>query len=252
MGENRWRDEHEWPLARTEWTLVPPTRDGALSTEPPVDEPPDAFVYDPADPVRGSIAIGSVLGDPVDLDAVARRADVLVYTTPPLDHDVEITGPVSVELWASSSAVNTDFTARLIEVFADGRVAALCQGIVRTGVTGAGTGLREAYRYEIDLWATSVLVKAGHRLRLHISSSEFPTYDLNPNTGARITHDDSGAHGAGDPARLPRRAPPVPPDPADHPPLTRKPFLRRSWSSQRPLPTQKRGPGMCNLLGHAP
>ena len=186
MGENRWRDEHEWPLARTVWTPYHLRGDGSLSTDAPKDERPDSFVYDPADPVRGSMALGPALGDPVDLDAVARRSDVLVYTTAPFDTPVEITGPVSLELWASSSAVSTDFTARLIEVFPDGRAVLLCQGVVRTGPTTEGD------RHEIDLWATSVVVEAGHRLRLDVSSSDFPLYDLNPNTGARITHDGSG------------------------------------------------------------
>ena len=100
---------------------------------------------------------------------------------------------MSVELWASSSVECTDFTAKLIEVFADGQSVTLCQGVVRTGVGIAQPRTPgAAYRYEIDLWATSVVVKAGHRLRLQISSSEYPTYDLNPNTGARITHDGSG------------------------------------------------------------
>jgi uncharacterized protein len=186
MGENRWRDENEWPLARTVWTPYHLRGDGSLSPEVPADEPPDSFVYDPADPVRGSMALGPALGDPVDLDAVARRSDVLVYSTAPFDAPVEITGPVSLELWASSSAESTDFTARLIEVFPDGRAVPLCQGVVRTGPTAEGD------RHEIDLWATSVVVEAGHHLRLDVSSSDFPLYDLNPNTGARITHDGSG------------------------------------------------------------
>lgn len=109
---------------------------------------------------------------------------MLVFTTPPLEFDVEVTGPVALELWASSSAVNTDFTAKLIDVFPDGSSVPVCQGIVRTGQRQPGA----AYRHEIDLWATSTVFKAGHRIRLDVSSSEFPTFDLNPNTGERITH----------------------------------------------------------------
>ena len=138
MGENVWRDEHEWPLARTQWTscttCTAPTVMRSLSTEPPADEPPDSFVYDPTDPAPGSMAIGPTYDDPVDLDAVAARPDVLVYTTEPLADDMEITGPVTLELWASSSAPSTDFTAKLIEVFPDGSTIRLCQGIVRTSV----------------------------------------------------------------------------------------------------------------------
>ncbi|MEU4226979.1 CocE/NonD family hydrolase [Nonomuraea sp. NPDC026600] len=188
MGDNVWREEHEWPLARTQWTSYF-LHDGALSTEAPGDEQPDAYVYDPSDPVPGSLRTGATYGDPVDLNAVAERPDVLVYTTPPLESDVEITGPVTLELWASSSVENTDFTAKLIEVFPDGGAINVCQGVVRTGVGVAQPRTPgAAYRYEIDLWSTSTVVKAGHRIRLDISSSEFPTYDLNPNTGERITH----------------------------------------------------------------
>ena len=192
MGDNTWRDEHEWPLARTEWTpyyLHGTGGERSLSTRQPAVEKPDVYVYDPSDPVPGSVRLGATYGDPVDLVAVAERPDVLVYTTPPLATDVEVTGPVTLDLWASSSVENTDFTAKLIEVFPDGSAVPLCQGIVRTGHGAAhprtpGT----AYCYEISLWSTSSVFKAGSRIRLDISSSEFPTYDLNPNTGNRITH----------------------------------------------------------------
>ena len=109
---------------------------------------------------------------------------MLTYSTEPFASDIEITGPVHVELWASSSAVSTDFVAKLIEVFADGTCVPLCQGGVRTH--GATPGA--VHLHEIDLAATSVVVKAGHHLRLQIASSEYPTYEPNPNTGGRITH----------------------------------------------------------------
>ncbi|MGY0063846.1 CocE/NonD family hydrolase [Streptomyces sp. LZ34] len=192
MGDNVWREEREWPLARTQWTPYYLRRTDdvrGLSTQPPADEPPDVFVYDPSDPVPGSLRVGPTYNDPVDLKAVAERPDVLVYTTPPLATDVEVTGPVTLELWASSSVENTDFTAKLVEVFPDGSAVHVCQGVVRTGhgVTQPRTP-GAAYCYEISLWSTSTVFKAGHRIRLDISSSEFPTYDLNPNTGERITH----------------------------------------------------------------
>ena len=193
MGENVWREEEEWPLDRTQWTswyLRGADGERSLSSEAPADEPPDEYVYDPADPVPGSMAIGPTYDDPVDLEAVAARADVLVYATDPLVEDTEITGPVTFELWASSSAPSTDFTAKLIEVFPDGRTVPLCQGVVRTSVGVAHAPLPgAAYRYGIDLGVTSVLVKAGHRVRLDVSSSEYPTYEPNPNTGGRITTD---------------------------------------------------------------
>jgi putative CocE/NonD family hydrolase len=185
MGDNQWRDEQEWPLARTQWTSHHPHADGRLSADTPAEaELPSDFVYDPGDPVPGSIAMGPTYDDRVDLSAVAARPDVLVYTTEPLAADVEITGPVSVELWASTSAPSTDFTAKLIEVFPDGSAMHRCQGIVRVGGQGGDVQLQG-----IDLAGTSGVVKAGHRLRLDVSSSEYPTFELNPNTGSRITHD---------------------------------------------------------------
>ena len=193
MGENTWRDEREWPLARTEWTswfLRGDEGERGLSPEPPGDEAPASYLYDPDDPVPGPMAIGPTYDDAVDPQVVAARQDVLVHLTDPLVEDTEITGPVAVELWASSSAPSTDFTAKLIEVFADGTASPLCQGVVRTSVGPSRPPEPGAvYPYEIDLGATSVLVKAGHRLRLDVSSSEYPTYEPNPNTGRRITHD---------------------------------------------------------------
>jgi uncharacterized protein len=197
MGDNVWRDEQQWPLARTEFTSYYLHGEGAdrhLSTQPPADEQPDSFVYDPTDPAPGPIALGPTYNDPVDFDAVAGRPDVLVYQTEPVADDLEVTGPVSLELWASTSAPSTDFTAKLIEVFADGRAVPLCQGIVRTSADDARPRMPgAAYRDEIDMSATSVVVKAGHRLRLDISSSEYPTFEPNPNTGHRITDDAATA-----------------------------------------------------------
>ena len=202
MGENLWRDEWEWPLARTQFTAFhlhsggsanTVDGDGRLEAEPPSAQPADSFTFDPADPVPGSLGLGPAMGDPVDLKAVGDRADVLVYTTSPLEHDLEVTGPVRLELWVSSSAVDTDFTAKLIDVFADGTPVPLCQGVVRASAANGGPiNPGEIYRLEIDLWATSNLFKKGHRIRLDVSSSEFPLYELNPNTGSRITQDASG------------------------------------------------------------
>jgi putative CocE/NonD family hydrolase len=204
MGDNVWRDEQEWPLARTEWTPFHLRSGGLLSTAAPADEQPDSYTHDPNDPVPGSIALGATFNDPVDLDAVAARADVLVYTTEPLDRDIEITGPVRVDLWASTSAPSTDFTAKLVEVFPDTRPVYLCQGVVRA-VGGPG----EVVSHKIDLSATSVVAKRGHRLRLHVASSEYPTFELNPSTGDRITHDAGIAaatqhvfHDTGHPSRV--------------------------------------------------
>jgi putative CocE/NonD family hydrolase len=203
MGANEWRDEWEWPLARTEWTAYymhsggganSVDGDGTMSLDPPLDdEPADSFFYDPSDPVPGPTAVAEPGGPDTELRHVGRRSDVLVYTTPPLENDIEVTGPVMLELWASSSAIDTDFTAKLIEVLPDSEAIPICQGLVRTSNTvGQPLMAGATYRFALDLSATSNLFKAGHRIRVHISSSEFPTYELNPNTGTRITHDPSG------------------------------------------------------------
>ena len=183
MAENVWRDEQEWPLARTQWTSYYLAGDQRLTIEAPDIESPDEYVHDPLDPVPGSIASGGTFGDPVDFSAIGRRPDVLIFDTDALATDTEITGPVRLELWASSTAPSTDFIANLIEVLADGSYEPLCNGVVRT--QGRGT---EPELVEIDLVATAVLVRRGHRLRLQVSSSQFPTFELNPSTGLRITH----------------------------------------------------------------
>ncbi|ADU50820.1 hydrolase CocE/NonD family protein [Thermaerobacter marianensis DSM 12885] len=199
MGANRWRDEHEWPLARTRWTkfyLHSGGRansrfgDGVLSTEPPAtDEPPDVYLYDPARPVPFiTDPLSSQIGGPDDYAAIETRGDVLVYSTPPLDRDVEVTGPVKLVLYASSSAVDTDFMAKLVEVHPNGFCQRLCDGMVRARFR---EGMHKevlmepgkVYRFEIDLWNTAQVFKRGHRIRLEIASSAFPKYDRNLNTG---------------------------------------------------------------------
>ena len=205
MGENRWRSENEWPLARTHYTRYYLHADtpantrhggGALSTAPPGEESPDSFVYDPGDPAptnRGSTLI--IPQGVADQRVVEDRQDVLVYTSDVLERDLEITGPVSVRLFASSTAVDTDFTAKLMDVRPDGYAHNLQDGIVRARyrTSAAEPSLIEpgrVYEFEIDLWSVSHLVKSGHQLRVEISSSNFPRFDRNPNTGAPIGQDD--------------------------------------------------------------
>ncbi len=203
MGANVWRDEQEWPLARaveTRYYLHSNGHantlhgDGLLSTERPDNEVSDHYVYDPANPVitRG----GALLMSPeypsgaFDQRPTESREDVLVYTTPVLQQDVEVTGPIMVHLWATSSAPDTDFVARLVDVHPDGYAQNLTDGIIRARyrnfTKGEAPSLIEpgkAYEYEIDLWATSNVFKAGHRIRLDVTSSNFPRWDRNPNTG---------------------------------------------------------------------
>ena len=201
MGENRWRAESDWPLARTryvKWYMHSGglanslDGDGSLSTAPPGEEPYDVFSYDPEDPVptRG----GSTLIIPqgvADQREVEGRQDVLVYTSEPLQRDMELTGPITCTLYAASTAVDTDFTAKLVDVRPDGYAHNLQDGIVRARfrTSAAEPSLIKPgriYKYEIDLWSTSHVLFAGHRLRLEISSSNFPRFDRNPNTGAAI------------------------------------------------------------------
>ncbi|HEX5586679.1 MAG TPA: CocE/NonD family hydrolase [Acidimicrobiia bacterium] len=189
MGDNEWRDEHEWPLARTQWTPWYLHADGGFGPEAPTgDDGPDAFTYDPHDPVPTLggrlLGTGGARGGPVEQGDVATRADVLAYTSGPLPTDLEITGPVRAELWASTSAPDTDFTAKLVDVHPDGRSYNICDGIVRARtqfpiplVAGA------TYCFTVDLAATSIVVPAGHRLQLQVSSSNFPMFEANANTG---------------------------------------------------------------------
>jgi uncharacterized protein len=198
MGENRWRDEREWPLARTEYTkLFLHSRghanssggDGALSFELPRDEPADEYLYDPNDPVptRGGTTLGLPPGV-YDQSQNEQRADVLVYTGEPLAKDLEVTGPVSMRLCAASSARDTDFVAKLIDVRTDGYAQNIAEGVVRARFRDSASAPTlitpgTVYDYAIDLWSTSHVFKAGHRLRLEVSSSNFPRYDRNANTG---------------------------------------------------------------------
>ncbi len=194
MGINAWRDEQEWPLARaveTRWYLH---EGGALNRQQPADEAPDHYAYDPADPVptRGGALLMTpeYRAGPYDQRPIEARPDVLVYTSAPLDHDTEVTGPIVVHLWAISSAPDTDFVARLVDVAPDGRSFNLTDGIVRARYRNLAAGEPptpiepgQAYEYTIDLWATSNVFLAGHRIGLHVTSSSFPRWDRNPNTG---------------------------------------------------------------------
>jgi putative CocE/NonD family hydrolase len=204
MGENRWRAENEWPLARTNYTKYylhsggnanGLRGDGLLSPEPPRSEPADVYVADPRNPVPtrgGGLCCwpAAVPGGAFDQRPTEERADVLVYTTPVLAYDVEVTGPVVVTLYAATSAVDTDFTAKLVDVHADGYARNLTDGIIRGRYRESkarGTLLKsgEVYEYTIDVWATSNVFKAGHRIRVEIASSNFPRFDRNPQTGER-------------------------------------------------------------------
>lgn len=202
MGRNVWRDEDDWPLARARATRYYLSSaghansgggDGSLTLEAPAAGQPDKYVYDPLRPVPTHG--GPILGDfanypagPLDQRMVEMRDDVLVYTTPPFAADFEVTGPVSLELYVSSSVVDTDFTGKLVDVWPDGRAYNLTDGILRTRFRKSfeKPELMEPgriYKLTIDLWSTSNVFLAGHRLRLEVSSSNFPRFARNPNTG---------------------------------------------------------------------
>ena len=202
MGENKWRDEEAWPLERARETRYflhsagkanSAAGDGGLSTGPAHNEDADKYVYDPANPVPTTG--GPLCCDPVHLPAgprdqteVESRPDVLVYSTPALTEDTEVTGPVTLDLFAASSAVDTDFTAKLVDVGPDGFARNLTEGILRARFRESRSEAKlldpgKVYEYKIDLWSTSNVFLKGHRIRVEVSSSNFPRFDRNLNTG---------------------------------------------------------------------
>jgi len=206
MGENRWHLENEWPLARTAFTDFYFHSDGSANTlngdgelsreEPSAGSRADHYIYDPLNPVPnkgGGLCCNEAKtnGGQYDQRSVEARPDVLCYMSAPLEQPTEVTGPVTLTLYASSSAVDTDFTAKLVDVCPCGCVVNLTDGIIRARYRN-GTGQQElmtpgeVYRFEIDCWATSHLFGAGHQIRVEISSSNFPRFDRNPNTGGVI------------------------------------------------------------------
>ena len=199
MGRNQWRDEQQWPLERTEYTPYyfhsegsanTAEGDGELATAKPSEQPTDEFVYDPNDPVptAGGCNLMGCPAGPRDQSEVEKRNDVLVFTSEALKTELEVTGPVKVVLYAASTAKDTDFTAKLVDVYPDGRPFNLCDGIMRAGYRGSKSAASliqpgKVYRYEIDLWVTSNAFLPGHKIRVEISSSNFPRFDRNLNTG---------------------------------------------------------------------
>jgi uncharacterized protein len=196
MGANVWRDEQEWPLARAAATPFyfhsggranTLEGDGVLTNAKPSEERADKYVYDPWNPVSTGQR-GGYSRIPTDQRDLERRQDILVYTTAPLTAPIEVTGPIEVRLWAASSATDTDFTAKLVDVFPDGTARALNDGILRARYRCGKTApvlltSGQAEELTIDVGATSNLFAAGHRIRVEISSSNFPRFDRNPNTG---------------------------------------------------------------------
>jgi hypothetical protein len=208
MGVNRWEEFDDWPPRQARVTpfylhsngsAATLHGDGALTREVPEAERADHFVYDPLNPcptTGGPLfpAPNDVPPGPFDQSDVERRPDVLCYTSAPLPEDLEVVGPVTLRLWAASSARDTDFTAKLVDVEPDGTAWNLCDGIIRAryhrgfdrvSLLDPGTPVE----LTIDLAGTANVFRAGHRIRLEVSSSNFPRFDRNTNTGNVIATD---------------------------------------------------------------
>jgi len=203
MGENVWRDEQEWPLARTEYTNyylhsrgnaeLGEDSDGSLSKQAPgSDEPVDTFKYDPKNPrpTKGGTfqPFTGIPAGSFDQAEFLDRKDTLLFMTPELKEGVEVTGPISVTLYASSSAKDTDFTAMLMDVHPDGKFMYIQDGCIRARYRngydeGAPLKPGKVYEFTLDLWSTSNYFKPGHRIAVEISSSNYPQYNRNTNGG---------------------------------------------------------------------
>ena len=198
LGDNRWRGEKEWPLARTVYTPFylhsqgsanTVHGDGKLGTDLPVEGgvASDHYIYDPRDPVM-SLMMANSQAAPVDQAPHDHRQDVLFYETSPLTEELELTGPVRLNLWARTDAPDTDWAARLALVFEDGLAINLTYGIMRAQYRDGfenPTLLEpgQTYQYHIKLNPVGLVLKPGQRLRLYVTSSDFPNFDRNHNTG---------------------------------------------------------------------
>jgi len=210
----QWRAEKQWPLSGTVPTTFYLHADGGLSeAAPDADAPPLVYSYDPLDPVPtigGTVTSGqpvmvggafdqredpAFFGSRPPYEPLAERADVLVFQTAPLDRDIEVTGAIEAELWIASNRPDTDFTIKLIDVcppnedYPQGYAMNLSDGILRCRYRDSWERPSlmtpgEVYRIEVTAFPTSNLFKRGHRIRLDVSSSNFPHFDLNLNTGA--------------------------------------------------------------------
>ncbi len=229
MGTNEWRDFDAWPppdsvtqrmYLHSAGRANGSAGAGSLSTtEPGKDETPDTYIYDPANPVqtRGGAFINTeaLAAGPKEQSDIEKRRDVLIYTTEPLGQDLDVTGPVTVELYVRSSAVDTDFTAKLVDVRPDGYAQNITDGILRMRYRDSREKPTKMvpgkiYKISVDLWATSNVFLAGHKLRLEVSSSNYPRFDRNLNTGdpdiahasAKVVATNTIVHDAAHPSAL--------------------------------------------------
>jgi putative CocE/NonD family hydrolase len=205
MGIDQWRTETDWPLPDTQYRPYylhsggeanSLRGDGTLTTAPPGDEPSDVYLFNPLRPVPSAggqlLLPGATSMGPRDQREVEVRDDVLVYTGTVLEQPIEVIGPIELRLWASSSAPDTDFTGKLVDVHPDGRAIILTDGILRGRYRNSLSApeLMEPgtpYEFSLNLWATANVFLPGHRIRLEVASSNFPKFDRNSNTGGGIT-----------------------------------------------------------------
>ncbi len=204
MGANVWIDADVWPppgtrvvelFLRSTGRAGSLSGDGRLSPEPPGEEPADIFVYDPGSPASslGGASCCSADLAPIgsfDQRPVEIRNDVLVYDSATLARDCDVVGSIRLLLHAATDGPDTDWTAKLVDVHPDGRAMNLCDGVIRARYRDLLEEPKllepgKTYEYRIDLGATAIRFEAGHRVRLEVSSSSFPAYDVNPNTGGR-------------------------------------------------------------------
>lgn len=198
MGDNKWRQEREWPLKRTKWTkfyLNSGGRansrfgDGSLQQHISEKNVPDHYKYDPSNPVPFITELLShQIGGPDDYSSIERRDDVLIYSTGKLESDVEVTGPITAEIYAATDREDTDFMVKLLDVHPNGYVQRLTDGMVRGRFRNGMEAPEllkpgEIYKFDIDCWNTSHVFKKGHQIRIEVSSSAFPKYDRQLNTG---------------------------------------------------------------------
>lgn len=210
MGADQWREGDDWPLPGTQFTRFflasggnarTAAGDGVLTRDAPGPQPPDRYIYDPHNPVPTTggrlLFTGKRAPGPLEQGRVEVRDDVLCYTTPELTEDLEVTGPVILHLFASTSAVDTDFMAKLVDVYPNGAAFNIAEGLIRARYR---EGIRspkpvvpgEVTPYVIDLAQTSIVFRRGHRIRLEVTSSNFPLIDRNMNTGNPFGVDSEG------------------------------------------------------------
>jgi uncharacterized protein len=204
MGENRWRMEETWPLPRAEATPWYLRAGGVLSPEPPGEEAPDEYVYDPHEPVPtigGPTSLPPRMmksnAGPLDQQRLLQRPDVLVYTSKPLRSALEVTGPLLLRLYAATDATDTDFVAKLCDVTPDGVSRILAESVLRARYRDGFETPRllepgAVELYEIDLVATSNVFLAGHCVQVVVTSSSFPRFDRNANSGKPVGTDSEG------------------------------------------------------------